>query len=171
MVNSGILMAAESSFDIVSEMNWQELANAIDQAQREIGNRFDFKGTKVSVTLENKELILIADDEGKLKQLKDVVESKLIKRGIALKSVNYQKIESALGGTVRQKALFVNGIAQEHAKKINQLIRDSKLKVRSQIEGEKVRVFGKSRDDLQAVMKLLNAADLPIPLQYTNYRS
>ncbi|GAB4440136.1 MAG: YajQ family cyclic di-GMP-binding protein [Turneriella sp.] len=163
-------MAAESSFDIVSEMNWQELANAIDQAQREIGNRFDFKGTKVSVTLENKELILIADDEGKLKQLKDVVETKLIKRGIALKSVNYQKIESALGGTVRQKASFINGIAQEHAKKINQLIRDSKLKVRSQVEGEKLRVFGKSRDDLQAVMKLLNAADLPIPLQYTNYR-
>ena len=163
-------MAADSSFDIVSETNWQEVANAIDQAQREIGTRFDFKGTKVSVTLENKELILIADDEGKLKQLKDVVESKLIKRGIALKSVDYQKIESALGGTVRQKAVFINGIAQEHAKKINQLIRDSKLKVRSQVEGEKLRVFGKSRDDLQEVMKLLNGADLAIPLQYTNYR-
>lgn len=163
-------MASEFSFDIVSEINWQELHNAIDQAQREIGNRFDFKGSKASVTLENKELILVADDEGKLQQLKDVVESKLIKRGIALKSVTYQKIEAALGGTVRQKASFVNGIAQEHAKKINQMIRDSKLKVRSQIEGEKVRVFSKSKDDLQAVMKLLNAADFPIPLQYNNYR-
>ncbi len=163
-------MASESSFDIVSEMNWQELANAIDQAQREIGNRFDFKGTKVAVTLENKELILLADDEGKLKQLKDVVESILIKRGIALKSVDYQKIEAALGGIVRQKALFINGIAQEHAKKINLLIRDSKLKVRSQVEGEKLRVTGKSKDDLQEVMKLLNGANLPIPLQYTNYR-
>lgn len=163
-------MASESSFDIVSEMNWQELANAIDQAQREIGNRFDFKGTKVAVTLENKELILLADDEGKLKQLKDVVESKLIKRGIALKSVDYQKIEAALGGIVRQKALFINGIAQEHAKKINLLIRDSKLKVRSQVEGEKLRVTGKSKDHLQEVMKLLNGANLPIPLQYTNYR-
>lgn len=163
-------MASEFSFDIVSEINWQELSNAIDQAQREIGNRFDFKGSKVAVTLENKELILVADDEGKLKQLKDVVESKLIKRGIALKSVNYQKIEAALGGTVRQKATFVNGIAQEHAKKINQMIRDSKLKVRSQVEGEKVRVFSKSKDDLQAVMKLLNGADFPIPLQYNNYR-
>lgn len=163
-------MAQDSSFDVVSEINWQELANAIDQAQREIGTRFDFKGTKVAITLENKELTLIADDEGKLKQLKDVVESKLIKRGIALKSVDYQKLEAALGGTVRQKALFINGIAQEHAKKINQMIRDSKLKVRSQVEGEKVRVFGKSKDDLQEVMKLLNGANLPIPLQYNNYR-
>ncbi len=170
MVNNGIYMAAESSFDVVSEVNWQEVTNAIDQVQREISTRFDFKGTKVSITLENKELTLIADDEGKLKQLKDVLDSKLIKRGIALKSVDYQKLESAFGGTVRQKAKFINGIAQEHAKKINQLIRDSKLKVRSQVIDEKVRVTGKSRDDLQDVMKLLNGADLPIPLQYNNYR-
>ncbi|MFO1471441.1 MAG: YajQ family cyclic di-GMP-binding protein [Turneriella sp.] len=163
-------MAQDASFDIVSEINWQELANAVDQAQREIATRFDFKGTKVSITMEDKELVLIADDEGKLKQLKDVLESKLIKRGIALKSVDYQKLEAAFGGTVRQKALFINGIAQEHAKKINTLIRDSKLKVRSQVEGEKLRVSGKSRDDLQEVMKLLNGANLPIPLQYTNYR-
>lgn len=163
-------MAQDASFDIVSETNWQELANAVDQAQREIATRFDFKGTKVSLTLEDKELTLVADDEGKLKQLKDVLESKLIKRGIALKSVDYQKLEAAFGGTVRQKALFINGIAQEHAKKINTLIRDSKLKVRSQVEGEKLRVTGKSRDDLQEVMKLLNGANLSIPLQYTNYR-
>jgi len=170
MVNNGNLMAAESSFDVVSEVNWQEVTNAIDQVQREIGTRFDFKGTKVAITLENKELTLIADDEGKLKQLKDVLDSKLIKRGIALKSVDYQKLESAFGGTVRQKAKFINGIAQEHAKKINQLIRDSKLRVRSQVVDEKVRVTGKSRDDLQDVMKLLNGAELPIPLQYNNYR-
>lgn len=163
-------MAQDASFDIVSETNWQELANAVDQAQREIATRFDFKGTKVSLTLEDKELTLVADDEGKLKQLKDVLESKLIKRGIALKSVDYQKLEAAFGGTVRQKALFINGIEQEHAKKINTLIRDSKLKVRSQVEGEKLRVTGKSRDDLQEVMKLLNGANLSIPLQYTNYR-
>ena len=163
-------MAQDASFDIVSAINWQAPANAVDQAQREIATRFDFKGTKVSITMEDKELVLIADDEGKLKQLKDVLESKLIKRGIALKSVDYQKLEAAFGGTVRQKALFINGIAQEHAKKINTLIRDSKLKVRSQVEGEKLRVSGKSRDDLQEVMKLLNGANLPIPLQYTNYR-
>lgn len=163
-------MAQDASFDIVSEINWQELANAVDQAQREIATRFDFKGTKVSITMEDKELVLIADDEGKLKQLKDVLESKLIKRGIALKSIDYQKLEAAFGGTVRQKAVFINGIGQEHAKKINTLIRDSKLKVRSQVEGEKLRVTGKSRDDLQEVMKLLNGANLPIPLQYTNYR-
>jgi cyclic-di-GMP-binding protein len=163
-------MAAESSFDVVSEVNWQEVANAIDQVQREIGTRFDFKGTKVSITLEDKELTLIADDEGKLKQLKDVLDSKLIKRGIALKSVDYQKLEAAFGGTVRQKAKFINGIIQEHAKKINQLIRDSKLKVRSQVIDEKVRVTAKSKDDLQDVMQLLNGADLPIPLQYNNYR-
>lgn len=163
-------MAAESSFDVVSEVNWQEVANAIDQVQREISTRFDFKGTKVSITLEDKELTLIADDEGKLKQLKDVLDSKLIKRGIALKSVDYQKLEAAFGGTVRQKAKFINGIIQEHAKKINQLIRDSKLKVRSQVIDEKVRVTAKSKDDLQDVMQLLNGADLPIPLQYNNYR-
>jgi cyclic-di-GMP-binding protein len=163
-------MAQESSFDIVSETNWQELANAVDQTQREIATRFDFKGTKVAITLENKELILLADDDGKLKQLKDVLESKLIKRGIALKAVNYQKIESALGGTVRQKAAMINGIVQEHAKKINQIIRDSKLKVRSQVIEEKVRVTAKSKDDLQEVMQLLSNTELPIPLQYTNYR-
>jgi len=163
-------VAADSSFDIVSETNWQELANAIDQAQREIATRFDFKGTNVEIKFENKEMTLIADDEGKLKQLKDVLESKLIKRGIALKSVDYQKLEAAFGGNVRQKAIFINGIAQEHAKKINLLIRDSKLKVRSQIEGEKIRVSAKSKDDLQEVMKLLSGASLPIPLQYNNYR-
>lgn len=163
-------MAADASFDVVSEVNWQELANAIDQVQREIATRFDFKGTKVEITLEDKELTLIADDEGKLKQLKDVLESKLIKRGIALKSVNYKKLEAAFGGTVRQKAAMINGIAQEHAKKINALIRDSKLKVKSQVTDEKIRVTGKSRDDLQAVMTLLNGANLPIPLQYNNYR-
>ena len=163
-------MAAESSFDIVSEVNWQELANAVDQVQREIATRFDFKGTKVEITLEDKELTLIADDEGKLKQLKDVLESKLIKRGIALKSVDYKKLEAAFGGTVRQKAAMINGIVQEHAKKINVLIRDSKLKVRSQSEGEKLRVTAKSKDDLQEVMKLLSGANLAIPLQYTNYR-
>ncbi|MCX7634051.1 MAG: YajQ family cyclic di-GMP-binding protein [Turneriella sp.] len=163
-------MAGEFSFDIVSEVNWQEVTNAVDQAAREIANRFDFKGSRSSLTLENKELVLIADDEGKLKQLRDVVESRLAKRGISLKALDYQKVEPAQGGTVRQKIRFVSGIAQEHAKTIHQLIRDSKLKVRAQTEGEKLRVFSKSKDELQAVMKLLNAANLPIPLQYTNYR-
>lgn len=163
-------MAGEFSFDIVSEVNWQEVVNAVDQAAREIANRFDFKGSRSSLALENKELVLVADDDGKLKQLRDVVESRLAKRGISLKALDYQKVEPAQGGTVRQKIRFIHGIAQEHAKKIHQLIRDSKLKVRAQTEGEKLRVFSKSKDELQAVMKLLNAANLPIPLQYTNYR-
>ena len=163
-------MAQDASFDIVSEINWQELVNAVDQTQREIGTRFDFKGTKVSLTIEDKEVVLLADDEGKLKQLKDVFETKLIKRGLALKAVDYQKIEPASGSCVRQKAQFINGIEQEHAKKINALIKDSKLKVRSQVIDNKVRVFGKSRDDLQQVMQLLSGSNLSIPLQYNNYR-
>ncbi len=161
---------AEASFDIVSEINRQELTNAVDQTQREIATRFDFKGTKVAIEMNKDEIILIGDDENKLGQLKDVFESKCVKRGISLKALEYGKPEGASGGTQRQKVTFVAGIAPEHAKKIHQLIKDSGLKVRSQSMDNKVRVTGKSKDDLQAVIQLLNKADLPIPLQYNNYR-
>lgn len=163
-------MAQEYSFDVVSEINWQELVNAVDQTQREIANRFDFKGTKVSIELKDKELLMVGDDEGKLKQLKDVFESKLIKRNIALKAVDYQKIDASALGTVKQKAVFISGIPADAAKKINTIIRDSKLKVRSQIIDEKVRVFSRDKDELQTVMKILKEAELSIPLQFNNYR-
>lgn len=163
-------MAQDFSFDVVSEINWQELVNAVDQTQREIANRFDFKGTKVSLELKDKELFLVGDDEGKLKQLKDVFESKLIKRNISLKAVDYQKLDTSALGLVKQKALFISGIASDIAKKINILIRDSKLKVRSQIIDEKVRVFSRDKDELQSVMKLLKEKDVGIPLQFNNYR-
>ncbi|MCS6983576.1 MAG: YajQ family cyclic di-GMP-binding protein [Leptospiraceae bacterium] len=161
---------AEHSFDIVSEINRQELANAVDQTQREISTRFDFKGTKVSIELAKDELILIGDDENKLNQLKDVFHSKCVKRGISLKAFQYGKVEPAAGGTVRQKVAWVQGIAQEHAKKIHQIIKDLGLKVKSQTLEDKIRVSGKSKDDLQAVIHKLKSLDFPIPLQFTNYR-
>lgn len=161
---------ADSSFDIVSETDWQEITNAVDQANREIGNRFDFKNSKSELNLGKDSLEMISDDKGKMKQLNDVLQSKLIKRGIPLKAAQYSTLESAAGGTVRQVVTFVSGIEQDHAKKINKMIKDSKLKVKSQLMEDKIRVTGKSRDDLQQIIQLLKKADLDIPLQFTNYR-
>lgn len=162
---------ADSSFDIVSEVDFQEVTNAIDQTKREIGNRFDFKGSVSDIELKNEEMILVSDDEGKLKQLKDVLHSKLIKRGIDLKAVKYESLEQAAGQSVRQKAGFISGIPKDTAKTINKEIKDSKLKVKSQTMDEKVRVTAKSKDDLQQVMAMLKkSAKVDIPLQFTNYR-
>ena len=161
---------AAYSFDIVSKLDFQELANAVDQAKREIENRFDFKGSKSELNLSKEDLILISDDEGKLKQVKDVLESKVIKRGVSLKALEYAKIEAALGGLVRQKVTFVQGISKEEAKKINKQIKETKLKVSSQIMEDKIRVSGKSRDDLQKVINLLKDSDISIPLQFKNYQ-
>ncbi|MCB1200684.1 MAG: YajQ family cyclic di-GMP-binding protein [Leptospiraceae bacterium] len=161
---------ADISFDIVSELNQQELANAVDQTKREIATRFDFKGTKVKVETEKEDVILFADDENKLKQLQDVFESKLIKRGIELKAVNYGKIEAAALGTVRCRTSFSAGVNPEVAKKIHNIIKESKIKVKSQTMDQKVRVTGKSRDELQEVIKLLKNSKIEIPLQFNNYR-
>ncbi|RME93751.1 MAG: YajQ family cyclic di-GMP-binding protein, partial [Candidatus Hydrogenedentota bacterium] len=152
------------------EINKQELVNAVDQARREINNRYDFKGSKCSLELTDNELVLVADDEAKLKQLNDVLQSKLVKRGLSLKAFQYGKIEPASGGTVRQKVEWIAGIDKEHAKKINTLIKEAKLKVKSQTMDQKIRVSGKSKDDLQKVIQMLKEADLDIPLQFTNYR-
>lgn len=163
-------MAAESSFDIVSKVDIQELNNAINQAQKEIDTRFDFKGSKSSIELEKEEVVLTSDDEFKLQNVVDILQSKLAKRGISLKNLEYGKVEPAAGSTVRQKLKLKQGIGQDIAKKINTLIRDTKLKVSSQIQGDQIRVTGKSRDDLQRIIQLLKQADLPLELQFINFR-
>ncbi|GIQ65203.1 UPF0234 protein yitk [Paenibacillus cisolokensis] len=163
-------MASENSFDIVSKVDMQELENAIRQTEREIETRFDFKGSKSSITMEKEELVVVSDDDYKLRSVLDILLSKMAKRGVPVKNLDYGKIEPAAGGTVRQRIRLRQGIEQDVAKKINTLIRDSKLKVKSQIQGDQIRVSGKSRDDLQAVMRLLKEADLPLELQFTNYR-
>lgn len=163
-------MSSESSFDIVSKVDMQELSNAITQAEREIETRFDFKGSKSSIALEKEELVVASDDEYKLKSVIDILQSKMMKRGVPIKNMDYGKVEGSSGGTVKQRIKLRQGIEQDISKKINILIRDSKLKVKSQIQGDQLRVTGKSRDDLQAVMALLRGADLPIELQFTNYR-
>ncbi|WP_281887537.1 YajQ family cyclic di-GMP-binding protein [Paenibacillus sp. YYML68] len=163
-------MSSESSFDIVSKMDMQELNNAINQAEKEIETRFDFKNSKSSITLEKEELVLASDDDFKLQNVIDILHAKMAKRGIPLKNLEYGKVESASGSTVRQKVKLKQGIEQDIAKKINILIRDSKLKVKSQIQGDQIRVTGKSKDDLQQVIQLLRKADLPIELQFMNFR-
>jgi uncharacterized protein YajQ (UPF0234 family) len=163
-------MSSENSFDIVSKVDMQELSNAITQAEREIETRFDFKGSKSSIALEKEELVVASDDEYKLKSVIDILQSKMIKRGVPIKNMEFGKIEPASAGTVRQRIKLKQGIEQDISRKINILIRDSKLKVKSQIQGDQIRVTGKSRDDLQAVMALLRGADLQIELQFTNYR-
>ncbi|ANY75560.1 MULTISPECIES: YajQ family cyclic di-GMP-binding protein [Paenibacillus] len=163
-------MASENSFDIVSKMDMQELNNAVNQAEREIENRFDFKGSKSSLKLEKDALIITSDDEYKLNAVIDILQTKMIKRGLSIKNVEYGKIEPASMGTVRQRLALKQGIDQENAKKINILIRDSKLKVKSQIQGDQIRVTGKSKDDLQTIMQLLRKADLPLDLQFTNFK-
>ncbi|ACX66339.1 YajQ family cyclic di-GMP-binding protein [Paenibacillus lautus] len=163
-------MASESSFDIVSKMDMQELTNAVNQAEREIENRFDFKGSKSSLKLDKDALVIASDDEYKLNAVIDILQTKMVKRGLSLKNVEYGKIEPASMGTVRQRLTLKQGIDQENSKKINILIRDSKLKVKSQIQGDQIRVTGKSKDDLQQIMQLLRKADLSLDLQFTNFK-
>ncbi|MGC6585975.1 YajQ family cyclic di-GMP-binding protein [Paenibacillus sp. Dod16] len=163
-------MASENSFDIVSKMDMQELSNAVNQAEREIENRFDFKGSKSSLKLDKDALVISSDDEYKLNAVIDILQTKMVKRGLSLKNVEYGKIEPASMGTVRQRLTLKQGIDQENSKKINILIRDSKLKVKSQIQGDQIRVTGKSKDDLQQIMQLLRKADLSLDLQFTNFK-
>lgn len=163
-------MASESSFDIVSKMDMQELTNAINQTEREIASRFDFKDSKSELKLEKDVLVVVSDDDYKLGAVIDILQSKMIKRGLPIKNLDYGKVEPASLGTVRQRISLKQGIDQENAKKINVLIRDSKLKVKSQIQGDQIRVTGKSRDDLQQIIQLLRKADLSLDLQFTNLK-
>ena len=165
-------MASDNSFDIVSKTDMQEVKNAIEQAMKEVAQRFDFKGSKSDVRLEekNNEIIVSSDDEYKLKSLVDILQAKLVKRGISLKALTYGKIESALGSTVRQSIKLQQGIPSEKAKEIVKSIKETKLKVQTQIQGDQLRVTGKNRDDLQSVIKLLRDSDFGIDMQFINYR-
>jgi len=163
-------MAKDSSFDIVSNINMPELDNALNQTMMEIRQRFDFKGSISEVKLEGDVLKLVAEDEFKLKSVNDILQNKLIKRGVSTKFLEYGKIESALGGTAKQEIKLKQGLSQEKAKEIVKLIKDNKLKVQAQIQADQIRVSGKSKDDLQTVIITLRKANLDVELQFVNYR-
>ncbi|MEG7335129.1 YajQ family cyclic di-GMP-binding protein [Bacillus subtilis] len=163
-------MAKESSFDIVSKVELPEVQNAIQIALKEISTRYDFKGSKSDISLDKEELVLVSDDEFKLSQLKDVLVSKLIKRNVPTKNIDYGKVENASGGTVRQRAKLVQGIDKDNAKKVNMIIKNSGLKVKSQVQDDQVRVTGKNKDDLQQIISAVRDADLPIDVQFINFR-
>jgi uncharacterized protein YajQ (UPF0234 family) len=165
-------VAKDSSFDVVSEVNLQEIDNAVNQANKEISTRYDFKNSKSKLTWNktDSQIIIDADDDYKLKSVQDVLHTKLIRRGIDLKALNYRKPEQASGGTVRQTVDIQQGIDPDKAREINKFIKNSKLKVQVAIEGTKVRVSGKSKDDLQKVISMLKEHDFGLPLQFTNYR-
>ena len=163
-------MPADFSFDVVSQFDRQELVNAIDQTKREITTRFDFKGTKAGLELDKDSIELIGDSDFQIKSVQDVLQSKAIRRNLSLKIFEYGKAEPAAGSTVRQKVALKAGINEDLAKKITKLVRDKLPKVKTQIQGDAVRVTSKSKDELQSVMKLLREQDYPIPLQFINYR-
>lgn len=163
-------MASEASFDIVSKVDMQEAKNAVDQAVKEMGTRFDLKDSGSKIEWEKEDLVLSSKDTHKLTAVIDILESKMVRRGIPLKNLDKKKVEEALGGTVRQRIAFKHGLTQEVAKEIVKEIKGTKLKVQSQVQGDSVRVSGKSRDDLQAVIALLKGKDFGIDLQFTNYR-
>lgn len=163
-------MAKDASFDIVSKIEMQEVDNAVNQAQKELTTRFDFKGSKSAIELEDERIVIVSDDEYKLLSVYDILQSKCVKRGISLKALKPGSVESASGGTVRQVISLEQGISQDIAKNISKTIRDSKLKVQVSIQGDQVRVTGKNRDDLQAVISHLKDADIAVPLQFVNYR-
>jgi len=164
-------MAAENSFDIVSKINMSEVTNAVSQAMKEISQRFDFKGSKSDITQEKDALVIVSDDEYKLKSVLDILQTKLVKRGVPIKNVSYGKIEAALAGTVRQRLTLQQGIPTDKAKEIVKTIKDAKIKVQASIQADQVRVSGKSRDDLQTVIQLLKGKEFGIELQFDNYRS
>ncbi len=164
-------MAKENSFDIVSKTDYAEIDNALNQTLKEVSQRFDFKGSKATVELADKDLIMSAEDETRLRNMNDILQSKFIKRGISLKALDYQKIEPAAGGSVRQTVKIQQGIPIEKAKEIVKYIKDAKLKVQASIQGETVRVSGKDRDVLQETIAALKAKDFGIDMQFDNYRS
>lgn len=165
-------MAQEFSFDVVSEVDLQAVDNAVNSAAREISTRFDFKGSVSRLELDKKEkkITLHSDNEGKLKSVIDVLQTRLVKQGISLKALDFQKLEPAESATVRQVAKIVQGIASDKAKEIVRAVKDAKIKVTASIQGEQLRVTGRSKDDLQAAMAVIRGVDVGIPLQFTNYR-
>ena len=163
-------MAGDVSFDVVSEFDEQELRNALDQVRREVQQRFDFKGAKVDLEQEKTELILLTDDEFRAKVVKDLIESKAIRRSLSLKIFDWGKVEPAGGNTVKQVIKLRSGLPDDVSRKLTKLIRDEFPKVKSQVQGDAIRVSGKSKDDLQRVIGRLRELDLEVPLQFQNYR-
>lgn len=163
-------MAKENSFDIVSKTDYAELDNALNQTSKEISQRFDFKGSKAAVELKDKDLIMTAEDETRLRNMNDILQTKLVKRGISLKALDYGKIEPAAGGTVRQIVKIQQGIPTDKAKEVVRYMKDNKYKVQPSIQGETIRVTSKDRDTLQEVIAALKAKDFGIDMQFDNYR-
>jgi cyclic-di-GMP-binding protein len=166
-------MAQQNSFDVVSKIDLAEVTNAINQTMKEVQQRFDFKGSKSEVILEAKEnsIVLTSEDDFKLRNLNDILQQKLVKRGIPLIGLTYGKVEPAASSTVRQEISLQQGISTEKAKEIVKVIKDSKLKVQAAINGDLVRISGRDRDILQDVIKLLRSHDFGIHMEFTNYRS
>ncbi|MBL8087707.1 MAG: YajQ family cyclic di-GMP-binding protein [Chthonomonas sp.] len=164
------MASTEFSFDVVSKVDPQEVRNAVDQAQKELMHRFDLKGTNSEIEFEKDKITLLGGDEGKLKQVRDILFSKLVKRGIDGRMVEYGKEEPASGLTVKQGVSFKNGIAQDQAKGLIKQIKDSGIKVNAQIQGEQVRVSGKSKDDLQKAINFIKGLELEFVVNFENYR-
>ncbi len=165
-------MADKFSFDIVSEVNMMEVDNAVNQSRKELANRFDFKGSKSSIELNknDKKITLIADNEYKMKALKDILEGRFAKRGVSLKSLDYKIQENAFEGYIRQIAEIISGLSLNRAKELSKLIRDSKIKVQTQIDGVKIKVSSSKKNDLQLIIAYLKQLSFSLPLQFTNYR-
>jgi uncharacterized protein YajQ (UPF0234 family) len=165
-------MADTYSFDIVSKVDMQEVDNALNQARKEIIQRYDFKGSQTSIELKQKEneIVVISDDDFKLKAVVDIMQNKFVKRNVPLKALSYGEITPAASSTVRQVIKLQNGIDKENGKLVVKMIKDSKLKVQAQIMDDQVRVSGKSKDDLQTVMNLIRGAELAFAVQFSNYR-
>ncbi len=163
-------MANDLSYDVVSNVDLQELSNAVNQAAKEIGQRYDFKNSKSELTLKQDELLIITEDEYKLGAVIDILQNRLIRRGVPIKNLVYGKIEPAAGALIRQEITIQQGIETEIAKKITKAVKDSKLRVRAQIMGDSVRITSKSKDALQESMQLIKELELDIDLQFTNYR-
>jgi uncharacterized protein YajQ (UPF0234 family) len=163
-------MAGESSFDVVSDFDEQELRNALDQVRREVQQRYDFKGVTVDLTQGKSELTLVTDDEHRAAAVRDLIESKAIRRNLSLKIFEWGKVEPSGGSKVRQEIGLKRGLPDEVARRLTKLIRDEFPKVKSQIQGDAIRVSGKSKDDLQKVIARLRELDEPVPLQFQNYR-
>ena len=163
-------MAGDVSFDVVSEFDEQELRNALDQVRREVQQRFDFKGATVDLTQAKEEITLLTDTEFRAKAIRDLIESKAIRRNLSIKIFDWGKVEPAGGNKVRQVIALRRGLSDELAKKLAKMIRDEFPKVKSQIQGDALRVSGKNKDDLQRVIAKLRELDEPVPLQFQNYR-
>ena len=163
-------MAGESSFDVVSDFDDQEMRNALDQVRREVQQRYDLKGATFELEQSKTELVLLTDDEYHARAIKDLIESKAVRRGLSLKIFDWGKVEPAGGDKVRQHVGLRRGLNEDLARKLNKLVRDEFPKVHAQVQGDALRVFAKSKDDLQRVITRLRELDEPVPLQFTNYR-